>query len=152
MRVPTVQKQWLLSKSFEMCCSSGKQWILYLCSFFLTVFLGPWMMEQRGGEWKELKSTGNEGMWRSSGEWTITIITDSNRCESTHRYSKQGSGSARNNNLQVKPRFRFSFSPECSTSKITYRLSITSRLVDDACPLTSVDILKDQLLLETKRL
>ncbi len=44
------------------------------------------------------------------------------------------------------------FSPECSTSKITYRLSRTYRLVDDVCPLTSVDILKDQLLLETKRL
>jgi hypothetical protein len=30
------------------------------------MFLGPWMMEQRGGEWKELKSTGNEAMlkWR----------------------------------------------------------------------------------------
>jgi hypothetical protein len=26
------------------------------------MFLGPWMMEQRGGEWKELKSTGNERM------------------------------------------------------------------------------------------
>jgi len=25
-------------------------------------------MEQRGGEWKELKSTGNEGMARSRGE------------------------------------------------------------------------------------
>jgi hypothetical protein len=82
----------------------------------------------------------------------MTIITDCNRCESNHRYSKQGSRSARNNNLQVKPRFRFSFSPECSTLKITYRLSIIYRLVDDACPLTSVDILKDQLLLETKRL
>jgi hypothetical protein len=46
--------------------------------------------------------------------------------------------------------FRFSFSPECSTSTITCRLSITYRLVDDACSLTSVDILKDQLLLETK--
>jgi hypothetical protein len=80
----------------------------------------------------------------------MTVIADSNRCESNHRYSKQGSRSARNNNLQVKPRFRFSFSPECSTSKITYRLSITYRLVDDACPLTSVDILKGQLLLETK--
>jgi hypothetical protein len=32
------------------------------------------------------------------------------------------------------------------------RLSIPYRLVDDACPLTSVDILKDQLLLETKSL
>jgi len=82
----------------------------------------------------------------------MTIIADSNTCESDHRYSKQGSSSARNNNLQVKPRFRFSFSPECSTSKITYRLSITYRLVDDACPLTSVHSLKDQLLLETKRL
>jgi len=82
----------------------------------------------------------------------MTIIADSNRCESNHRYRKQGSRSAGNNNLQVKPRFRFSFSPECSTSKITYRLSITYRLVDDACPLTSVDILKDQLLLETKRI
>jgi len=82
----------------------------------------------------------------------MTIITDSNICEGNHRSSKQGSRSARNNNLQAKARFRFSFSPECSTSKITYSLSITYRLVDDACPLTSVDILKDQLLLETKRL
>jgi len=32
------------------------------------MFLGPWVMEQRGGEWKELKSTGNEGMARSRGE------------------------------------------------------------------------------------
>jgi len=82
----------------------------------------------------------------------MTLMADSNRCESDHRYSKEGTRSARNNNLQVKPRFRFSFSPEYSTSKITYSLSITYRLVDDACPLTSVDILKDQLLLETKRL
>jgi len=82
----------------------------------------------------------------------MTIITDRNRCESNHRYSKQESRSAPNNNLQVKRRFRFSFSPECSTSKITYRLSITYGLLDDACPLNSVDILKDQLLLETKRL
>ncbi len=57
-----------------------------------------------------------------------------------------------NNNIQVKSMFRFSFSPKCSTSKITYRLSITDRLVDDACPPTSVDFLKDQLLLETKRI
>jgi hypothetical protein len=82
----------------------------------------------------------------------MTIITDSNRSESNHRYSKQGSRSAHNNYLQFKPTCRFSFSPECSTSKITYRLSIIYRLVDDACPLTSVDILKDQLLLGTKRL
>jgi len=26
------------------------------------MFLGPWMMEQRGGEWKELKSRGKERM------------------------------------------------------------------------------------------
>jgi hypothetical protein len=73
------------------------------------MFLGPWMMEQRGGKSKELKSTGNEGMGRSRGESTMTIITDSNRCESNHRYSKQGSRSARNNNLQVKPRFTVFF-------------------------------------------
>ncbi len=151
MGVPTVTKQWLLTKSFEIFCSSGKQWIVYLCSFFLTeCFLDPgwWSREEENG-----RSSSPQAMRRcSSGEWTMTIITDRNRCESNHRYSKQGSRSARNNNLQVKPRFRFSFSPECSTSKIAYRLSITYRLVDDACPLTSVDILKDQLLLETKRL
>jgi ribosomal protein L32 len=152
MGVPTVTKQWLLTKSFEICCSSGTMDSVPLLFFSDWMFLGPWMMEQREGEWKELKSTGKEGMRRSSGEWTMTIISDSNRCESNQRYSKQGPRSACNNNLQVKPRFRFSFSPECSTSKITHRLSITYRLVDDACPLTSVDILKDQLLLESKRL
>jgi hypothetical protein len=33
-----------------------------LLCFFDRMFLGLWMMEQRGGEWKELKSTGKEGM------------------------------------------------------------------------------------------
>jgi len=26
------------------------------------MFLGLWMVEQRGGEWKQLKTTGNEEM------------------------------------------------------------------------------------------
>jgi hypothetical protein len=33
-----------------------------LFCFFDSMFLGLWMVEQRGGEWKHLKTTGNEEM------------------------------------------------------------------------------------------